>query len=110
MGSHPPPERMTPIREGQRYRALRDIEVNALTHWEAPFTGGAKGVLPAGAIVVVAFDPPETATAVGCDPADARALESRFVAEADRMHPKYAGYSLSILRTTLTDAFELAAG
>ena len=98
---------MTEIRGGQRYRALRDVEVNALTHWEAPFTGGAKGVVPAGTVVIVAFDPPEMATAIGCDPADAKALEAGFVPEADRTHPKYAGFSLSILRTTLAEAFEL---
>ncbi len=96
------------IREGQRYRAVRDIEVNALTHWEAPFTGGSRGILPAGAVVVVAFDPPQTATAVGCAPIDALALESRFVPEADRAHPKYAGYSLSVPRATFGDDFELA--
>lgn len=94
------------IREGQHYRARHDIEVNALTHWEAPYTGGARGVLPAGAVVIVAFDPPETAMAVGCDPVDARALESRFVTEVDRTHPRYAGYSLSIMREVLLRDFE----
>jgi hypothetical protein len=96
------------IREGQCFRALRDVEVAALTHWDAPFTGGGHGVLPAGSIVRVAYDPPATATAIGCSVEHADRLEARFVAEVDRAHPKYAGYSLSIMRDMLRRDFEPA--
>lgn len=95
------------LREGQEFRALREVDVNVLTHWDAPFTGGGKGLLPAGSIVRVAYDPPETAAAVGCGVQDSAALESRFVTEIDRTHPKYAGYSLSIDRVMLLRDFEL---
>lgn len=93
------------IRAGQRYRAVHDLEVIAMTHWNAPFTGGHEGVLPAGEIFTIAIDPPESATAAYCDPARYDELHARFVPPEDREHPKYSGYSLSI---TLSDIRERA--
>jgi hypothetical protein len=84
------------VREGQRYRALRDLEVAALTHWRAPFTGGFEVTLPAGEIFIIANDPPASATAVYCTPERYEELHSVFIPEEDRNAETYAGYSLVI--------------
>ena len=84
------------IREGQRYRAVRDLQVGALTHWQAPFTGGVEATLPAGEIFVIANDPPAFATAVYCTPERYGDLEALFVPAEDRNAETYAGYSLVI--------------
>jgi len=84
------------IRKGQRYRVLRDLDVRVLTHFRAPFTGGAKATLRAGEIFRIAHDPPEEATAASCDPENYEALHESLVPQADRLWHNYSGYSLVI--------------
>ena len=84
------------VHEGQRYRVLRDLEVGALTHWRAPFTGGHEVVLPAGEIIMILNNPPATATAVYCKPERYDDLHEQFIPEEDRTAEKYSGYSLVI--------------
>ncbi len=86
----------TKPRRGERYIVEEPIDATILTHWRAPFTGGSEKTLPRGLEFVVAYDPPEQATAVSCDPADPRAWESLLVDEPDILADKYAGYSLTI--------------
>lgn len=98
-----------PIRAGQKYRALQDLEVTAMTHWNTAFTGGHEVVLPAGEIFTIAIDPPESATAASCDPARYDELHARFVPPEDREHPKYSNYSLSIDLSDIRERAELLA-
>ena len=84
------------VREGQRYRALRDLQVGALTHWRAPFTGGFEVTLPAGEVFVIANDPPASATAAYCTPERYEELHGLFIPAEDRNAETYAGYSLVI--------------
>jgi hypothetical protein len=88
--------RMAGVRKGQRYRTRDDMSILYLTHWNTPFTGGGKGVLPSGTMVTVAADPPAGATAVYCDPDGGRDLERALVPESERSDAKYAGFSLAI--------------
>lgn len=83
-------------KEGERYIVRRAFTATAMTHWEAPYTGGARCEVPEGIIFKIDYEPPAMASAVGCVPEDAAAWEARFVSAADRAAPKYAGYSLSL--------------
>ena len=82
------------------------MSLRALTHWNTPFTGSGQGILPEGAVLVVAVDPPPGATALSCDPEDPARLEAEFVTAVDRNHPKYAGFSLVVPLDTLDRDFE----
>ena len=84
------------IRAGQRYRADSDLEIIALTHWRAPFTGGHEVIFPKGEIFKVSYDPQENATAASCDAERYDALHERFIPPEDRQADKYDGYSLVI--------------
>jgi hypothetical protein len=84
------------VLEGQRWVAAVDVAVHGLTHWDAPYTGGFSGVLPAGSVVIVLDDPPPIATAVGCRPEAYAELEALLVPASDRSEPRYDSYSLSI--------------
>jgi len=87
---------VTEIHAGQRYRALSDLEVGALAHWRAPFTGGHEVTLPVGEVFRIAYDPPEGATAASCDPERYEELHSILIPEEDRRSDQYASYSLVI--------------
>lgn len=100
---------MAEVKGGQRFRALADFPANALTQWDAPFTGGSSGVLPAGELVEVLDDPVPGFPAVGCRPVRYEALHTRFVSEEDRAAPKYSGYYLVIALEDLVERFERIA-
>ncbi|UCC73986.1 MAG: hypothetical protein JSV86_05365 [Gemmatimonadota bacterium] len=68
----------------------------ALSVWKTPYTGGYEAVLPAGEVFVIANDPPEGATAVGCVPERHEELHAHFVPDDVRSNPKYASYYLCI--------------
>lgn len=84
------------ICKGQRYRTLQPLNIRFLTHWLAPFTDGGSGILPAGEVFIVRFDPPPGASAANCEAERKLEVEELLVPEADRRAPKYGGYSLVI--------------
>lgn len=100
-------------RDGDVYEALGDVPVQLLTHWKAPFTGGADGVLPRGTRIRVFLPATSWAPAVSepiavyAEPVDNPALEAALVPRADREHPSYGGYSLSIKTAMLSREFRL---
>jgi hypothetical protein len=88
--------------DGEVYQALHDIPVRYLTHWQAPFTGGGDGTLPASTMVRVhvhAFMPEPVA--VSAMPLNSREIELLLVAGSDRSSPKYDGFSLHIYTADL---------
>lgn len=89
------------IRKGQRFRTRVDTEVNYLTHWMAPFTGGGKGILPAGTILTVTLDPPPGVKGAGCDPENREAIEAILIPEAERSAPKYGGFTIVVAQDWL---------
>src|SRR5262245_15374932 len=95
-------------RDGEVYEALRDIEVDFVTHWSAPFTGGGKGRLPAGTHVrvIVLSDDPEP-IGVYAKAVNRPTLEQELVPAADRHAEKYAGFSLCIDTDSLNQDFRL---
>ena len=82
--------------KGQRFRTLRNLEVGVLTHYRAPFTGGARAILRAGEVFTVALDPPALAIAASCRLQRYEALQEELVPKEDRIADDYSGYSLVI--------------
>lgn len=95
-------------RDGEVHEAAMDCEVTFLTHWAAPYTGGGKAKLPAGARIRVAVLPgdPEP-IAVAAEPLDDGSLERELVPEAERTSAKYGGFSLSVGVAELNRSFRL---
>jgi hypothetical protein len=44
-------------KKGDVYEATGDVEVNYLTSWSAPFTGGGSGILKKGERVIIDYEP-----------------------------------------------------
>ncbi|HVK80114.1 MAG TPA: hypothetical protein VM915_05825 [Verrucomicrobiae bacterium] len=92
---------MNKPREGERYIVRSPFEAIVMTHWEAPYTGGAPKRIPAGVSFVIDYDPPDMASAIGVRPEDSARWEPHLVDAAERSAAKYAGYSISIPFTLL---------
>jgi hypothetical protein len=86
-----------PVKQGERFVAARDIEVNVMTHWRAPFTGGNRATLPAGTVVAARFDQNPEAPGFTCAPEDYERLEPILVPAEDRRADNYGGYSISFV-------------
>jgi hypothetical protein len=84
------------VREGQRWRVVKDFAANGLTMWMAPTTGGFECVIPAGTVVTVEHDPQWGASAVSCVPDNYHELELVFVPAGERKAKLYSGYALVI--------------
>ena len=96
------------ITRGQRYKTKTDIAVITMTSWAAPFTGGYDRVLVAGEIFTILNDPPESATAVYCEPADYRRLHREFIPLRDRLQFWfYRGYYLCVRIKDIEEKCEL---
>jgi hypothetical protein len=94
-------------KEGETYEAIRDVEVSFLTHYRAPFTGGARTLLPRGERVRVTCVNGKRPIGVYCTPLRYDELHPLIVSEAERERPEYNGYSLSIKTIQLNREFRL---
>lgn len=92
-------------RDRELFEAQRDLHIDYLTHWAAPFTGGGKCMIRKGTrirVSVPAFD--QEPIGVHAAPLDT-ALEKEIVPEADRSGPKYGGFSLFVKTAQLNKDF-----
>ena len=99
----------TPPRDGDRFVVRSPFTATVMTHWLAPFTGGAEKLIPAGLAFTIDYDPPPVATAIGVKPDEPEQWLNQLVDEADRNDPKFGGYSISILFTQLNAHCEQVA-
>lgn len=95
-------------RDGEMYEAVDDVELNYLTLWAAPFTGGDTFVLKKGERVRVEVHAhnPEPISVYAL-PIDKERLEKEIVPEETRTNEKYGGYSLAIESAKLGKHFRL---
>jgi hypothetical protein len=102
-----PPDVRFP-RKGDVYEALEDIEVNYMTRWAAPFTGGGKAILKKGERIRVEHDPyyPQP-IGTSLVTVDYSTLEERMVPKEDREAAKYGGFALSVKTLDLNRKFKL---
>ncbi len=92
------------------YEAVSNVEVNFLTSWAAPFTGGGKHVLPAGQRIAINEEPSGAKPiSVYADAVNPEALEALMVPQADRESPKYLGFYFSIRTLELPKHFRLVS-
>lgn len=91
---------MTPgaeVHEGNRFRAVAEIQTNALIQWRAPLTSGAACTIPTGTILVATHDQIVGAPGFGCVPEKYDELLPVVVPEEDRTAPKFDGYYFVLL-------------
>lgn len=83
-------------KEGEVYEALEDVELNYLTSWTAPFTGGGAGVLPKGQwLRVAAILDPQPISAYA-DAVNYKTMEELIVPVEDRTAQNYSAFYFSV--------------
>lgn len=94
-------------RKGNRFRAIRDIEVHVGIWFHAPYSSSCRGVIPKGEILRLDYDPDPSET-TGCTLAPERYddLEEQLVDSAARSDGPYSGYTLSVSYVELDRDFE----
>ncbi|HEX8723807.1 MAG TPA: hypothetical protein VF737_00300 [Gemmatimonadaceae bacterium] len=80
------------VREGEAFVVLRDLPIQGLVHWAAPFTSGFGCTIPKGTVLVAFSDSPPGSATFACI-ATEPAFEALVVPEKDRTAEGYAGYS-----------------
>lgn len=94
--------------KGDVYEALEDMEVDFLTAWSAPFTGGGKGALHKGDRVFVDSEPSDPKPIGSYVVAiDYEALEERIVPASDRDAERYNGFYFHFKTVDLNRRFKL---
>jgi len=97
------------IKKGQRYRTRADMEVLFCTTWRAPFTGGGRGTLRGGTVLIIDHDPPPHATGAACTPENYDEVEQYLVPEEDRNADKYGNFYLVLNFAILEEECDLLA-
>lgn len=93
---------------GDIYQAKSKVEINYLTHWRAPFTGGGKSQIPEGTQIRVISESGENVSVL-CIPIEESKIEKQIVSKKDRKSFDYDGFTLVIKTKTLNEDFELLA-
>jgi hypothetical protein len=94
-------------KKGDVYEATGDVEVNYLTSWSAPFTGGGSGTLKKGERVIIDYEPLPRPIAANAKAINYTHVEEGMVPESDRSNTKYAGFYLVLKTLELSRDFKL---
>lgn len=90
---------------GDVFESRSNVEIDYLTSWAAPYTGGGRTMLPKGERVIVQQVGLPKPTSVYCLPDRYDELHDRIVPESDRSAEKYGGYYFSIKTKLLNEQF-----
>jgi hypothetical protein len=104
-----PPDTHWPV-EGEVYECVSACEVTFVTHWHTAFTGGGATQLLIGEHVRVGEVVEHKPVIVSAVPVDYLGVLSRIIPAADREHPKFAGYSVSLRTRELVSHFRIRIG
>ncbi len=102
------PENYRFPKEGDLYESKLDQEIEFLTAWSAPFTGGGNGTLFKGEQIWINSGPLEEKP-IGSYalPVKYTELEKRMVSESDRNTPNYGNFYFHFDTKTLNENFNL---
>ncbi len=85
------------VRKGDKFMVTEDLQLDALTHYLAPFTDGFKCTIPKGTLIKAASDSDKFTLGFSAVPIDYKQFEMNFVPKDQREGPKYDGYSLVVM-------------
>ncbi len=90
------PTGLSPQKGGEVFEAIKDVEINYLTHFMAPYTGGNKAKLLKGERVIIGKPNKDKPLGYYCYPINANEVEERIIPYSDKDSPLYNGFSLYI--------------
>lgn len=93
---------------GDLYASLCDQEIEFMTAWSAPFTGGGKAILYAGEQVwIMSEQNKEKPIGSYAQAVEYKKLEQRMVSAEDRNAPDYGNFYFYFNTVTLNENFKL---
>jgi hypothetical protein len=102
-----PPNTRFP-KKGDLYESLADQQIEYMTAWAAPYTGGGKGLLLKGERIWIHSDPrDEKPLGAYALPVEYEKVEERMVAAAERETEKYGGLYFYFKTVELEKNFRL---
>jgi hypothetical protein len=100
------------LKKGDKLRLLTAIRTDALTCWNAPYTGSCAVTIPEGTVVKVIDNSVRSAAGFSCVPVDYDAFGFLNIpehADAAKYESSYAGYYLVLLKSQIGWALEKSA-
>jgi O-acetyl-ADP-ribose deacetylase (regulator of RNase III) len=94
---------------GEVYEALHDVEINYLTYFMAPYSGGDKAILPKGERVIIHTPKKQRPIGYYCTPINYGEIEKAIIPAATFDDPAYTDYSLSVKTLLLNKDFKQIA-
>ena len=92
---------------GDIYLCIEDAQINYMTHWMKPYTGGDKTIFPKDEKIKITDISQTKPTSVYCQAANADKIENLLIPQSDREQYDYNGYSLVVDTVTLNKKFKL---
>ncbi len=91
---------------GEVFKAVQDVEIDYMTHFMKPYTGGGTAKLLKGERVIVSKPNHYISLGYYCYPVNADEVENRVVPVSDKDDPTYNGFSLYIDTKSLNKNFK----
>ena len=84
------------------YETIREVPVTLLTHWDSAHRGSYSAVLPKHCRLRVSENYAHGDQFLQCFVVEDEDYEAASIPSADRSHPEYQGFSVSLKLTDLT--------
>jgi len=97
-------------RQGDRFRAVGEVDVRGLVRFTTTITHEFRGRLPTGSVLTVEHHPPANARGVHMRPDNYQSLEMVLVPMAERLKPNYDTYTVAVTFEELAENFERLEG
>ncbi len=95
-------------KKGDVYESIFDQNIEFLTAWQAPFTGGGNGTLLKGEqIWIVSDSDDKKPISINALPVKYQEIEKRMVSETDRQSPKFGNLYFNLSTISLNENFKL---
>ncbi len=94
------------IKNGDKFKVIKDFSTLGMTHWMAPCTGGFECTVPKGTVLIAFADSAPMSSGFGCIPENKKEFELKHVPENERTLPKYGGYSLVVKYSEINKSIE----
>ena len=91
---------------GEVFEAIDDVQIDYLTYFMAPYTGGKKAILLEGERIIVSKPNQDKPLGYYCYPINAEEVENRIIPNSDKDAPEYNGFSLFIDTKILNKNFK----
>jgi hypothetical protein len=92
---------------GDIYLCIEDAQINYMTHWMKPYTGGDKTIFPKDEKIKISDIRQPKPTSVYCQATNADKIEELLIPQSEREQYDYNGYSLVVDTVTLNKKFKL---